>query len=173
MNLKKVKFENYINFAVKSLSGGAFLTVKNNNEVNTMTIGWGSFGLIWGKPILMVMVRKSRYTYNLINDTDNFTVSIPEENSLKDELKYCGTKSGRDVNKFKECNLSLIASENVNSPLIEDAFLHFECEILYKQNMDGKLLIKDFDEKWYPNNNYHTLYYGEILGCYLNNIIKE
>ena len=86
---------------------GAFLTVKDGEKINTMTIGWGNIGYVWNRPIFTFMVRKSRYTIDLLKNADNFTVSIPLNKNMKNALKVCGSKSGRDIDKFKECNLTL------------------------------------------------------------------
>ncbi|MCG4586306.1 flavin reductase, partial [Anaerosalibacter bizertensis] len=102
---KEVNFNDYSKEALEQINNGAFLTVKSGDEVNTMTIGWGNIGVIWSMPIFTVAVRYSRHTYNLLENSDEFTVSIPIKIDMKKELAFCGTKSGRDVNKFKECNL--------------------------------------------------------------------
>jgi flavin reductase (DIM6/NTAB) family NADH-FMN oxidoreductase RutF len=90
---------------------GAFLTVKEGDRVNTMTISWGNIGFEWRRPIFTALVRKSRYTYDLIEKAESFTVSIPVKDNLKKELGFCGSKSGRDFDKFKECNLELVSSK--------------------------------------------------------------
>ena len=86
---------------INQLPKGALLTVKSNDKLNTMTIGWAALGRIWNKPILTVLVRLSRYTYELITDADSFTVSFFMDESLKQAMNICGTKSGRDIDKFK------------------------------------------------------------------------
>ena len=83
---------------------GAFLTVKAGSELNTMTIGWATTGHIWRKNVFMIAVRESRHTFGLIERADNFTVSVPTLD-YKKEVLFCGTKSGRDVDKFKAGDL--------------------------------------------------------------------
>lgn len=151
------------------LPKGVFLTVKNKNKVNTMTIGWASVGKVWGKDIMTVMVRYSRHTYDLIKEAESFTVSVPEFNTLKKELAFMGTKSGRDFDKYKETNLTLQMANKVQSPIIEEAKVHFECRVVYKQAMDpsGIMDIDNIEKRYYEgNNDYHVIYYGEILDCY-------
>ena len=143
---------------------GAFLTVKSGDEINTMTIGWATIGIMWHKPVFMVAVRSSRHTFGIIERADDFTVSIPSDN-MKKEIMFCGTKSGRDFNKFEECNLSTEESRQVSTPVIRIPGRHYECRIVYKTPMspeflDGKL------EELYPEKDYHTLYFGQILACY-------
>ncbi len=168
--MKEVAFNEYLKEAYDSfLPNGTFLTVKGKNELNTMTIGWGSIGIIWRKPIFTVLVRKSRYTHKLIENTDQFTVSFAFNDNMKRELKICGTKSGRDIDKFKECNLKTIPGKKVKTPVIANCDLHYECEIKYKQDMNPDNLNEDIKKTYYNNlnNDYHTLYYGEIVSCYL------
>jgi hypothetical protein len=71
---------------------------------------------------------------------------------------YCGTKSGRDVDKFKECNLKIKEAQQVVSPLIETPGIHFECKIVHKAPMDPAYLDSEY-EKLYPEKDYHTLYF--------------
>lgn len=104
---KEVNFNDYSKEALDQINKGAFLTVKSNDEINTMTIGWGNIGIIWSMPIFTVAVRYSRHTYDLLENTDEFTVSIPIEADMRKELTYCGTKSGKNVNKIKECSINL------------------------------------------------------------------
>jgi flavin reductase (DIM6/NTAB) family NADH-FMN oxidoreductase RutF len=143
---------------------GAFLTVQANASVNTMTIGWGMLGICWRKPVMTVAVRNSRYTFQLMERADSFTLSMPSGN-LRDEIFYCGTTSGKEVNKFEECGLKTAASQQVSSPIIDTAGIHMECRIIYKNAMDPDFLIEEF-HALYPKNDYHTLYYGQIKACY-------
>lgn len=146
---------------------GAFLTVKSKDKINTMTIGWANFGIIWNKPILMVMVRKSRDTFNIIEQSGDFTISVPVNVDLKKALAYCGTYSGRDVDKFKEANLSLRKAKSVGSPIIKDCDYHYECNILFSQPMNSGNLDMSLVKRFYPTDDLHTLYFGEILQSYV------
>ncbi|WP_315118180.1 flavin reductase family protein [uncultured Clostridium sp.] len=147
---------------------GAFLTVKDGDKVNTMTIGWANIGYQWKKPILTVLVRKSRYSYELIENTEEFTVSMPLNVDLKKELTICGSKSGRDIDKFKECNLVLEEGKKTTTPIIGNCDMHFECKIVYKQEMEPSLLCDEIKDGAYKNGDYHVLYYGEILDWYID-----
>ncbi len=151
--------------AMGIIKKGAFLTVKAGNELNTMTIGWATIGHIWGKDVLMVAVRESRHTFGIIEKADNFTVTVPTLDNKK-EVMFCGTKSGRDFDKFKECNLKTEDSKFVSTPIITIPGYQFECKIVYKTAMDSKFLDPIYDEKLYSDKDYHTLYFGEIKACY-------
>lgn len=158
-----LRLEDAMNYLHKQ---GAFLTVKSDETVNTMTISWGNIGFEWNRPIFTVLVRHSRYTHELLEKATEFTVSIPLNDKLNPALNYCGSKSGRDVDKFRECNLNLEAGKSVATPIISDCELHYECKIVYKQEMDSDMLSQEIKNSSYKNGNYHTIYYGEIVACY-------
>ena len=150
---------------MERIKRGAFLTVKADDIVNTMTIGWATIGYIWQRPVFMVAVRDSRYTFTLLEKSDNFTVTIPAGDEQNQAVAYCGTKSGRDFDKFKECNLLPKQARCTESPIIDIPGIHYECKIVYKSAMDNAFLDNGL-EKLYPKKDYHTLYFGEILASY-------
>lgn len=165
--MKEVAYNEYLAEVEKQLKGGgAFLTAKGE-KVNTMVIGWGGINVYWNKPIFVVPVRKSRYTHELIEKAGEFTVSIPLNEDMRKALAFCGTKSGRDFDKFKECNLTPVPGQKINTPVIKECSLHYECKVVYKQDMIPENLNPEIDNKFYANSNYHTLYFGEIVACYL------
>lgn len=145
---------------------GAFLTVKSGEKVNTMTISWGSIGFIWGKPTLTALVRQSRFTHELIEKADSFTISIPYGDEMKAALGICGTKSGRDIDKVAEAGIKFVSSNEVSSPVVDGCNMYYECKIVYKQDMDENLVSPEVKERSYAKGDYHTMYYGEIVSCY-------
>ena len=158
-------------FALMSdqLAKGAFLTVSDGKAVNTMTIGWATTGIVWGKDVMTVMVRYSRHTYDIIKNASSFTVSIPSVGEMKSELALMGTKSGRDMDKYKATGLKLKDAKSVDTPVIEGAAAYYECDIIYTQAMDPSGIIpgKGVQERYYEgNNDYHVIFYGEIKECY-------
>lgn len=164
---RDIQYNEDLQKVLDQIKKGAFLTVKSKDMINTMTIGWASFGIIWNKPIIMVMVRKSRHTYNIIEESGNFTISVPVNVELKKALTYCGTYSGRDVDKFKEANLSLKKAKSVESPIIKECDYHYECKILFSQPMNSGNLEQSLVNRFYPTDDLHTLYFGEILESYV------
>jgi flavin reductase (DIM6/NTAB) family NADH-FMN oxidoreductase RutF len=102
---RKIEFSSSSKDLLQQLQKGAFLTVKLEDKVNTMTIAWGSLGFMWNKPVFIAMVRYSRYTYELIDKAEDFTISLPLQGQLKKALGLCGSKSGRDIDKIKEFGL--------------------------------------------------------------------
>ncbi len=162
--MKKIDYMAVAEKAMAQIKEGAFLTVRVGEDSNTMAIGWATFGLVWRKPILMVAVRNSRHTFGIIQKATDFTVSVPLTD-MHDAIMCCGTKSGRDYDKFKECNLELKDAQKVVSPIINTPGLHFECKIVLKAAMDPAHLAEEY-ETLYPKKDYHTLYFGEIQDCY-------
>ena len=155
--------ENGLDFLHKK---GAFLTTKDGEILNTMTISWGSIGFMWGRPIFMVLVRKSRYTHTLIENSQEFTISIPQDDMLKEALSICGTRSGKDIDKFQICKLTIQKGRILSTPIISNCKLQYECKVVYSQDMDQNKLSTILKNQNYSTGDYHTLYYGEILACY-------
>lgn len=145
---------------------GAFLTVKNNDKVNTMTISWGSIGFEWQRPTFTVLVRKSRYTHEFLDNSNEFTVSVPTDDSFKNALALCGTKSGRNIDKFKECNLKTIDGKFVSVPVISGCGVCYECKVVYSQDLDVSRFPKEIQNSAYPDEDIHTLYFAEIVNTY-------
>ena len=145
---------------------GLFLVaVGKDGKPNTMTIGWGLVGTMWRRPFFVVAVRLSRHTYKLMEETDTFTVCLPAK-EMSEELEICGTKSGRDMDKFKELNLTAKKGKQVEAPYIAECPVHYECRVAYKTQMGPDELPKEIEDDVYPQRNYHVLYFGEILGVY-------
>ena len=157
----------YSDQLLQQLSSGAFLTVSDQDKVNTMTIAWGTVGFIWNKPVIMVAVRKSRHTYRFIESTDSFTVSVPLNTDLKKTLMGTGTKSGRDIDKFKAFKLNAKPGIKVPVPIIEQCDLFYEAQTIYKQDMNPEHLDDSIDTEFYRNGDYHVLVFGEIIASYL------
>jgi len=161
--VKEITLANVSEDVINQLPKGALLTVKSGDELNTMTIGWATVGRIWNKPILTVLVRFSRHTHDIISKADSFTVSFSREGLLKNAFATCGTKSGRDIDKFQECGLTPAYVDDIESPYVAEGDLHFICKIVYKNTLEPELLSKEIKDTWYKDNDYHCIYFGEIL----------
>ncbi|MBR6765766.1 MAG: flavin reductase [Clostridia bacterium] len=159
------KFGDLSKETLEQLSGkGAFLTVKSGDKVNTMTIGWGSLSQYWGQEIFIAPVRHSRYTFELLENADEFTVSIPVNNQLDDALKTCGSLSGR--NGDKNAGITMKASKELLTPVVDGCDIYYECKILTYTDLEKDMLDKETQEKWYANNDMHRLYFGKIVAAY-------
>ncbi len=156
----------YFKSATEILPKGAFLTTYNDGKTNTMTIGWGSFGFEWGIPVAEVMIRESRYSKIAADKNLEFTLTFPYDDSMKPALAFCGSRSGRDVDKISECNLILKASNKISTPVVECKGLVFECKVIARTKMTPDLTSSEVTEKWYKNGDLHTFYYAKIEDCY-------
>jgi flavin reductase (DIM6/NTAB) family NADH-FMN oxidoreductase RutF len=164
--MQEISFDQYSAQVLQALPKGAFLTVSHGGRDNTMTIGWGSLGVIWGKPIFSVLVRPSRFTFGLLEASGEFSVSVPLTDMSK-ALAICGSKSGRDIDKFTLAELKKIPGMKGGAPIIGGAGLHYECKVGFKQSMNPALLDSALGNSCYPNGDYHTLYYGLIEATWL------
>ena len=159
-------FDNYLNL-IEALRGhGAFL-VTGRDRPNPMTIGWATLGIIWGKPILSVLVRPSRHSFLLINSHEEFCVCVPPPSAMLKELIFCGTKSGRDFDKFAECGLSAEAGVKIKVPHIAECAMHYECKIVHKNYIISDKLDSVVQTQYYPHGDFHAIYYGEVQGAFL------
>ncbi len=152
-----------------SVKGGAFLTVSQGSQLNTMTIGWGAIGYFWNKPFFIAAVRYSRYTHSFLEKNPDFTVSIPTNSESKKALAYCGTKSGKDVDKFKEMQLVALPGKAQSTPVIQGDFLQIECVSRWSSEVSEQDLPDDIKQRFYASElplERHVLYFGEIVSTY-------
>ena len=127
---------------------------------NIITLGWGLFGWDYHRhPVAVVAIRPDRYTFALMEETTEFTLCVPTD-AIASEVLFCGTKSGRDHDKFKETGLTAVPSTHVKPPCIEECPVHVECRVYHR----GRLLTAANRQK--PPDKVHTLYYGEVLATY-------
>jgi len=150
--------------SIQALRDGGLLLV-SGKQGNPMTIGWGVIGSVWGRPVLQVLVRPSRYSFSLLEELGEFTVCVPAPGQKK-VLSVCGAKSGRDVNKIDACSLTLAASEHVAVPYIADCAAHYECRVIHVNDVVNATLDPEIVTGSYPKGDFHRVYFGEILGVY-------
>lgn len=162
-------FDGLIEKSCRQLSSGAFLVT--GEEANPMTIGWAQWGIVWGKPVLTVLVRHSRYSHKLI-ESGCFTVSVPKEGTMEEELRVCGIKSGRDIDKRAELGLKLTEPKTNGVPGIQGCEMHFECKVLLQTEVSMQDLEPSLKKRFYattsaaPEGDPHTLYFGEVIAAY-------
>ncbi|MCS7240105.1 MAG: flavin reductase family protein [Candidatus Bipolaricaulota bacterium] len=147
--------------------GGAFLaSVDEAGRPNVMTIGWALLGTAWRLPVLLVLVRPSRYTHSCLLSSGEFTVNVPL-GKMEKELEFCGEKSGREVDKFKELGLRWEKGREVSVPVLLDCDLLYECRVVARVSIDpGEIVEKEVQSKYYPQGNMHTLFFGEIKAAW-------
>jgi len=132
-----------------------------SDKPNVMTIGWGSMGSIWGLPLWMVLVRPSRYTYQCIEHSGAFSVNVPTPQMAHD-LAFCGTRSGRDLDKFAACALTAHKAENVAAPTVAECPIIYECDVVHHNDVVPDALADEIQSGAYPQGDYHRVYFGRI-----------
>ena len=140
------------------------LTAGNRDQFNTMTAAWGGFGVLWHKNVCTVYVRPQRYTYEFLEKEDIFTLSFLS-NEYRDALKYCGSNSGRDVDKVAETGITPLFSER-GGIYFQESKLVIECKKIYFQDLDPEAFLDSSIMDNYPGRDFHRMYIGEIIGCY-------
>lgn len=150
-----------INTFTKFAKEWALVSSGTKANANTMTIGWGGVGVLWGKNVAYVFVRDSRYTKELMDQGDFFSVAFLSE-EYREALKYCGVHSGREGDKFKASGLTLAAKRGIPYP--DEANLVFLCHKMAAVPItEDSFTISDIKEKWYKDGDYHTMYVAEII----------
>ena len=154
---------------VKSLDQNVFsligeqwmlITAGTAERCNTMTASWGGLGVLWGKPVATVYIRPQRYTLEFVEREEKFTLAFFGE-AYRKALALCGSKSGRDMDKVKECGFTVATAEG--APYFKEADLVLVCKKAYWQDMDPThFLDGEIDGKWYPEKDYHRIFIGEI-----------
>ena len=94
---------------------------------NVFTVAWTGT-ICSDPPMVSISVRPSRYSYQMIKDTKEFVINLTTE-ELAFATDFCGVRSGRDVDKFKEMNLTRLPAEKVKAPLIAESPVHIECRV--------------------------------------------
>lgn len=167
MQLQDMRYDEHFSEVMRALtSRGLLLTSATPaGKANAMIIGWGQIGSVWGKPVWTVLVRPSRYTYQLIEQTSQFTISVPGAD-LEKACKICGSVSGRDRDKLAEANLRTMPARKVKIPVIDGCIAHYECRVLHSNDVQPGSLVQQIADGAYRNGDFHRVYWGEILASY-------
>lgn len=158
-------YEQFSGQAAELIPKSAFMTTTHGGKTNTMTISWGSVGIMWRKPVFTALVRQSRFTKELIEQSGEFTITLPLT-EMKQALALCGSKSGRDMDKIAAAKLTLADSQAIATPIIATAGLQLECKVIFKQTMQPENLAAEEQAACYADGDYHTLYFAEIVAAY-------
>lgn len=140
------------------------ITAGNSLKYNMMTASWGFMGFMWNKPCVQIGVRPQRYTMEFLEKEDYFTLTFFGNN--KDVHTVCGKKSGRDIDKTKECNLTPQV-HSTGSIYFKEAGMVFVCKKLYMDKLKANNFIdKNLIEKNYPNDDFHNMITAEIVDAF-------
>ncbi len=148
------------------VDGGLLLaTTKRSGESNVMTIGWATVGVLFGKPAFVALVRPSRYSYEFIEDSHVFSVNVPTE-EMHRVVALCGTRSGRELDKFAAGKLNITMGQTVAVATIDECPLVYECRVMHVNDMAPAQMDPAIEASAYHGSDYHRLYYGEIVGAF-------
>ncbi|WP_295360286.1 flavin reductase family protein [uncultured Pseudoramibacter sp.] len=178
MNRKPVELKDIAGKIVEELPKGILLTTKTADKVDTMTIGWGTLGIEWGKPVFAAYIREGRFTRGQLDKNPVFTVNIPTARTadVRKIVGRCGSCSGRDVDKIADTGLTLVDGEKVDAPAVKELPLTLECRIVFRQRQELDVIDSQFDGFYPPdkdsmvcgaNKDAHIAYYGEIVDAYI------
>lgn len=131
------------------------------DRYNTMTVAWGFIGAMWRRPVAITPVRTTRYTMEFMEATDSWTLTaFPPR--YRDDLQMLGSRSGRDGDKIAASSLTPVAAGVVAAPTFAEAVLSIECRTIYYNDIAPEQMIDTSLDDFY-DNDYHRMYYGEIL----------
>jgi flavin reductase (DIM6/NTAB) family NADH-FMN oxidoreductase RutF len=136
------------------------ISAGSSKACNVMTASWGGMGVLWNKKVCFVFIRPTRYTYEFMEKNNHFTLNFLDE-EYRDVLNFCGTNSGRELDKVEKCELT--PSETVNKAIyFQESRLVIECKKIYFQDLAPQQFLTEDIDSFYPQKDYHRLYIGEI-----------
>ena len=122
---------------------------KKDEKPNIITIAWSGIACS-EPPMITIAIRKGRFSHGIISESKEFVVNVITENLLS-QTDYCGTKSGKSVDKFKEAKLTPIKGKKVNAPLIKECPINLECVVKNTLSLGS-----------------HDLFIGEIVATHID-----
>jgi len=123
--------------------------VDKSGKANIITLAW-SMPTSIRPPMLAISIAPKRLSHEMIVETKEFVVNVPTMDIVKETL-FCGRRTGRELDKFKETGLTPLKAKIVKPPIIKECVAHLECK-LSQQVTTGD----------------HTIFVGEILAAYVN-----
>ena len=128
---------------------------------NMMTASWGGFGVLWGKKVCFVFVRPTRYTYDVMEKTDNVSLSFFGGN-YRSALAYCGKASGRNEDKIKGSGLTARVRGGFLS-FDEAKLTVFAKKLFCSDFVPENFLDEEIIKRYYDGDTYHRMYVCEVV----------
>ena len=132
----------------------------SKRKANTMTVSWGGVGVLWGKNVVFIFIRDSRYTKEFIDAGEFFSISFLDK-KYKEALDYCGSHSGRDEDKVAKAGLTWAYKHSI--PYIDEGNFILLCQKIAAVKLTEDTFLSPQIKKQYPEGDLHTMYVGEIL----------
>ena len=162
-----------------------------NGKQNIITLAWAGT-VNTNPPMVSISIRPERYSYEMIKESGEFVINLTTKD-LAFATDYCGVKSGRDVDKFKEMKLTPLEADVVKAPLIKESPVNIECKVTEIKELGshhmflaevvsvhvddaymdekGKFHLSDSDPIVYSHGEYYTL--DEKLGTFGYSVRKK
>lgn len=138
------------------------VTAEKDGRANCLTASWGGVGVLWGKNVVYIFIRGSRYTKEFIDGSDTFSLTFFDRQQYGDLLAYMGKTSGRDEDKIGKCGLTLLSEEA--APYYAEASCAVICKKMCCQPVEAaNFCVEGLDAQFYADKDYHTMYVGEIV----------
>lgn len=106
---------------------GVLVSCAHGEKTNLITIAWAGT-VCTNPPMVSISVKPERYSYSIIKESGEFVINLTTS-ALANATDYCGVRSGRDVNKWKECNLTPAPANTVSCPLVAESPVNIECQV--------------------------------------------
>ena len=167
MSFKKIEFDQLsFNPFLRIGRDWMLLTGGTKEKFNPMTASWGQLGRLWNKNVFTAYIRPNRYTLEFVEKEECFTASFFTMANRK-ELSFCGSNSGRDVDKVKATGLTPVELEGCMA--FEEADMVFVLRKLYTYDMQESGFISDdgFPQAFYGEEPYHRAFISEITAVYV------
>ena len=137
---------------------------------NMMTASWGGIGWLWNKPVAFVFIRPERYTFEFSEKCGFMTLSFLGNSAEARKIyNFCGSQSGRNVNKTVESGLVPVPMEDGKCVAFEQARLTLVGKKLYADDLKPENFTDpSLIDKWYgTHGGYHKMYVVEITGAFV------
>ena len=126
----------------------------NDKKPNIITVAWADT-VCTNPPMLSISVRPERYSYHLIEESGEFVVNLTTKALVK-ATDFCGVRSGRDVDKFKECHLTLLPSKQIHAPGIAESPVNIECKVREVKPLGS-----------------HTMFLADVVGVTIDDTLLD
>lgn len=164
---------------------------REGEKANIVTVAWAGT-ICTNPPMVSISVRPERYSYDIIKETKEFVVNLTTK-ELTFATDYCGVRSGKDVDKFKEMKLTELPSQHIKAPAIAESPVNLECKVVKIEELGshhmfiadvvgvsvndkyidekGKLLLNELGLVAYSHGEYFEL--GKKLGKFGYSVQKK
>lgn len=172
--ISNTPMEGYKNIAPDKIPGNIIkmlsqdwmlITAGNSAKFNTMTASWGGLGVLYNKPVAICFINPARYTYQLMESGDTYTLTFYTE-TYRDALNYCGSVSGKDTDKIKGSGLTPITTPQ-GSMAFSQAWMIIECRKLVSQSISLDAINNAAEKEKRGAQPMHKMYIGEILNVWV------